>query len=202
MKAVSSLILVRHGQSTWNAKKLFTGWTDVELTDQGVIEAVNAGKLLCDIDFDFIYTSKLKRAQKTAEIIIQCNSKSKNVKIIKDYRLNERHYGDLQGVNHDVAREKFGAEQIQIWRRSFDIPPPNGESLKMTSERTIPCLEEEIIPELTTGKNILVVAHGNSLRSIVMKIEDISKEDIVKLEIPTGKPISYSFENNSFIFQK
>ncbi|RAH15179.1 MAG: 2,3-bisphosphoglycerate-dependent phosphoglycerate mutase [Methanobacteriota archaeon] len=202
MKAVSLLILVRHGQSTWNAKKLFTGWTDVELTDQGVIEAVNAGKLLCDIDFDFIYTSKLKRAQKTAEIIIQCNSKSKNVKIIKDYRLNERHYGDLQGVNHDVAREKFGAEQIQIWRRSFDIPPPNGESLKMTSERTIPCLEEEIIPELTTGKNILVVAHGNSLRSIVMKIEDISKEDIVKLEIPTGKPISYSFENNSFIFQK
>ena len=202
MKAVSSLILVRHGQSTWNAKKLFTGWTDVELTDQGVIEAVNAGKLLCDIDFDFIYTSKLKRAQKTAEIIIQCNSKSKNVKIIKDYRLNERHYGDLQGVNHDVAREKFGAEQIQIWRRSFDIPPPNGESLKMTSERTIPCLEEEIIPELTTGKNILVVAHGNSLRSIVMKIENISKEDIVKLEIPTGEPIFYSFENNSFIFQK
>lgn len=202
MKAVSLLILVRHGQSIWNAKKLFTGWTDVELSEKGINEAKNTGIELSEVDFDIVFTSKLKRAQKTADIIIECNKKSKKIKKIEDLRLNERHYGDLQGVNHDIARKKFGKEQIHIWRRSFDIPPPNGESLKMTSERTIPCLEERIIPELKMGKNILVVAHGNSLRSIVMKLENISRENIVKLEIPTAKPIFYSLENNTINPQK
>ncbi len=201
MKSMPLLILVRHGQSIWNAKKLFTGWTDVDLSEKGFLEAEIAGKHLAKINLDVIFTSELIRAKKTAGLILEENLNSKMIPIICDQRLNERHYGDLQGMNHDVAREKFGAEQIHIWRRSFDIPPPNGESLKMTAERTLPCLDELIIPELKSDKNILVVAHGNSLRSIVMRLENISKENIVKLEIPTGIPRIYTLENNEFILQ-
>jgi len=193
------LILVRHGQSIWNAENLFTGWTDVELSDKGLIEAKNAGTQLSKIRLDIVFTSELIRAQKTAEIIIKESSKSKNIQTIKDLRLNERHYGDLQGMNKDDARKEFGAEQVHIWRRSFDIPPPNGESLKMTAERTLPCFDELIMPELKLGKNILVAAHGNSLRSIVMKLENIDRDSIVKLELPTGVPRIYSFENDEFI---
>ena len=202
MKAMTLLILIRHGQSIWNAANLFTGWTDVELSEQGLIEAKEAGKKLSNLSLDLIFTSDLIRAQKTAEIILEGNFKSENVQTITDFRLNERHYGDLQGMNKDNARREFGKKQVHIWRRSFDIPPPNGESLKMTAERTLPCFDELIMPELILGKNILIAAHGNSLRSIVMKLENIDEESIVKLEIPTGVPRIYSFENNSFILQK
>lgn len=199
MKAMPLLILVRHGQSIWNAENLFTGWTDVELSDKGLIEAKNAGIQLSKIKLDIVFTSELIRAQKTAEIVIEENLETNVIHTIKDLRLNERHYGDLQGMNKDDARKEFGAEQVHIWRRSFDIHPPNGESLKMTAERTLPCFDELIMPELKLGKNILVAAHGNSLRSIVMKLENIDRNSIVKLEIPTGVPRIYSFENDEFI---
>jgi len=199
MRAMPLLILVRHGQSIWNAANLFTGWIDIELSDQGLIEAKAAGKQLSDTKIDMVFTSELIRAQKTAEIILEENSNSNSIPTHKDLRLNERHYGDLQGMNKDEAREKFGAEQVHIWRRSFDVPPPNGESLKMTAERTLPCFDELIMPELKLGKNILVAAHGNSLRSIVMKLENIDHDSIVKLELPTGVPRIYSFENDEFI---
>ena len=198
MRAMPLLILVRHGQSIWNAANLFTGWTDVELSEQGLMEAKTAGKQLSEIKIDMVFTSELIRAQKTAEIILGENSNSNSIPTYKDLRLNERHYGDLQGMNKDDAREKFGVEQVHIWRRSFDVPPPNGESLEMTAERTLPCFEELVMPELISNKNILISAHGNSLRSIVMKLESLDENSVVKLEIPTGKPRIYSFENNNF----
>lgn len=201
MIAMPLLILIRHGQSLWNAKNLFTGWTDVELSNKGILEAKNAGIQLSKINFDIIFTSNLIRAQKTAKIILEENLKEQSIQIINDLRLNERHYGDLQGMNKDDARKEFGAEQVHIWRRSFDIPPPNGESLKMTAERTLPCFDELIMPELKLGKNILIAAHGNSLRSIVMKLESIDEDSIVKLELPTGIPRIYSYEDNEFILQ-
>ena len=196
------LILVRHGQSIWNAANLFTGWENVELSKKGILEAKKAAEELTKINFNSVFSSELIRAQKTAEIIIEGNSQVKPTSIIYDLRLNERHYGDLQGMNKDDARKEFGEEQVHIWRRSFDIPPPNGESLKMTAERTLPCFEDLIMPELKLNKNVLVSAHGNSLRSIVMKLEGIDEKSIVKLEIPTGVPRIYSFENDSFILQQ
>ena len=198
MRAMPLLILVRHGQSIWNAANLFTGWTDVELSEQGLMEAKTAGKQLSKIKIDMVFTSELIRAQKTAEIILGENSNSDSIPTHKDLRLNERHYGDLQGMNKDEAREKFGVEQVHIWRRSFDVPPPNGESLEMTAERTLPCFEELVMPELISNKNILISAHGNSLRSIVMKLENLDKNSVIKLEIPTGIPRIYSFKNNNF----
>ena len=196
------LILVRHGQSIWNAANLFTGWENVGLSEKGILEAKDAAEELTNINFDSVFTSELIRAQKTAEILIEGNSQTKPTSIISDLRLNERHYGDLQGMNKDDARKEFGEEQVHIWRRSFDIPPPNGESLKMTAERTLPCFDELIMPELKLNKNVLVSAHGNSLRSIVMKLEQIDENSIVKLEIPTGVPRIYSFENEGFILQE
>ena len=191
------LILIRHGQSVWNAENRFTGWTDVDLSEKGVREAEMAGDLLSEIRFDAIHTSGLIRAQRTATIIMSRNSASDEVPLIKDERLNERHYGDLQGLNKAETAEKHGPEQVHIWRRSFDIPPPGGESLKMNAERTIPYFEEEIIPDLEQGKNVLVSAHGNSLRSIVMHIESISPQDIVSLEIATGTPMFYEYDMDS-----
>lgn len=191
------LVLIRHGQSVWNAENRFTGWTDVELSEKGVREAEAAGDLLSEIRFDAIHTSGLIRAQRTATIIMSRNSASDEVPLIKDERLNERHYGDLQGLNKAETAEKHGPEQVHIWRRSFDIPPPGGESLKMNAERTIPYFEEEIIPDLEQGKNVLVSAHGNSLRSIVMHIESISPQDIVSLEIATGTPMFYEYDMDS-----
>ena len=196
------LILIRHGQSIWNAANLFTGWENVGLSEKGILEAKNAAEELTNINFDSVFTSELIRAQKTAEIIIEGNSQTKPTSIVSDLRLNERHYGDLQGMNKNDARKEFGEEQVHIWRRSFDIPPPNGESLKMTAERTLPCFDELIMPELKLNKNVLVSAHGNSLRSIVMKLEQIDEKSIVKLEIPTGVPRIYSFENEGFILQE
>ncbi len=193
---MASLILIRHGQSVWNASNRFTGWTDVDLSDKGVIEAEEAGRQLSEIRIDVVHTSDLIRAQRTAEIVMQHNESSgEDVPTRYDWRLNERHYGSLQGLNKAETAEKHGAEQVHIWRRSFDAPPPEGESLEMTAERTIPYFTEEIIPDLESGKNVLVSAHGNSLRSIVMHIEKISPEDIVSLEIPTGEPMYYNYES-------
>ena len=179
---MTTLVLIRHGQSLWNAENKFTGWTDIGLSEKGIEEAEEAGKKLENVPFDVVHTSALIRAQKTAEIIIKKNKKSKKIPVYKDKRLNERHYGSLQGLNKKETAEKYGAEQVHIWRRSFDVPPPDGESLKMNAERTIPYFKENIIQDLKKGKNVLVSAHGNSLRSIVMYIENISKEDVEKLE--------------------
>ncbi|MFQ3321858.1 MAG: 2,3-bisphosphoglycerate-dependent phosphoglycerate mutase [Candidatus Thalassarchaeaceae archaeon] len=189
------LILIRHGQSIWNAENRFTGWTNVELSEKGEKEALDAGISLSKISIDSVHTSDLIRAQKTAEIIMENNDVSSKFSTYFDFRLNERNYGELQGLNKKETAEKHGAEQVHIWRRSYDIAPPGGESLKMTAERTIPYFIEEILPELENGRNILVAAHGNSLRSIVMHIENISPEEIVNVEIPTGIPRIYDYND-------
>ena len=190
---MARLILVRHGQSVWNAANRFTGWTDVDLSEKGVEEADEAGLQLADIRFDVVHTSDLIRAQRTAEIIMGHNQASgDDVPTRYDWRLNERHYGALQGLNKTETAEKHGAEQVHVWRRSYDVTPPEGESLEMTAQRTIPYFIDEIVPDLEGGLNVLVSAHGNSLRSIVMHIEGISPEEIVSLEIPTGEPIHYT----------
>jgi len=198
-----NLILVRHGQSEWNAKNLFTGWKDPGLTDQGVSEAKNAGKLILEqkIEFDVMYTSMLSRAQKTGDIILRTLN-HKEIPIIKNEALNERHYGSLAGLNKDDARKKWGEEQVHIWRRSFDIPPPDGESLKDTAHRVLPYFEAEIMPKVISGSSILIAAHGNSLRALIMKLDSISSEDIVKLEIPTGAPIQYEFTSDGIVDKK
>ncbi len=198
-----NLILVRHGQSEWNAKNLFTGWKDPGLTDQGVSEAKNAGKLILEqnIEFDVMYTSMLSRAQKTGDIILGILN-HKEIPIIKNEALNERHYGSLAGLNKDDARKKWGEEQVHIWRRSFDIPPPDGESLKDTADRVLPYFETEIMPKVISGSSILIAAHGNSLRALIMKLDSISSEDIVKLEIPTGAPIQYEFNSDGMVDKK
>ena len=198
-----NLILVRHGQSEWNAKNLFTGWKDPGLTDQGVSEAKNAGKLILEqkIEFDVMYTSMLSRAQKTGDIILGILN-HKEIPIIKNEALNERHYGSLAGLNKDDARKKWGDEQVHIWRRSFDMPPPDGESLKDTADRVLPYFETEIMPKVISGSSILIAAHGNSLRALIMKLDSISSEDIVKLEIPTGAPIQYEFTPDGIVNKK
>jgi len=198
-----NLILVRHGQSEWNAKNLFTGWKDPGLTDQGVSEAKNAGKLILEqkIEFDVMYTSMLSRAEKTGNIILGILN-HKEIPIIKNEALNERHYGSLAGLNKDDARKKWGDKQVHIWRRSFDMPPPDGESLKDTADRVLPYFETEIMPKVISGSSILIAAHGNSLRALIMKLDSISPEDIVKLEIPTGAPIQYEFTPDGIVDKK
>ena len=195
MFVLARLILIRHGQSVWNAENRFTGWTDVDLSEKGVKEAEEAGDELRDQVIDVIHTSDLIRAKRTAEIVIRANVSSKEVVTKSDWRLNERNYGALQGLNKAETAEKHGAEQVRIWRRSFDVAPPEGESLEMTAKRTIPYFEEEILPDLESGESVLVSAHGNSLRSIVMHIEGISPEDIVSFEIQTGVPRYYDYSN-------
>ena len=196
----SKLVLVRHGQSEWNAKNLFTGWKDPKLTDLGIREAIKAGELLDirNLKFDLMFTSDLFRAQETGRLILE-QINQKDIEIIQDQSLNERNYGDLAGLNKDEAREKWGEEQVHIWRRSFDVPPPGGESLKNTAERVLPYFEREIMPKVKKGLNILVAAHGNSLRALVMHLEKISSEEIVKLEIATGDPLIYEFSNGDFV---
>ena len=189
------LILIRHGQSVWNAENRFTGWTDVDLSDKGVKEAEAAGYELRDQVIDVVHTSDLIRAKRTAEIVIRANGSSKEAVTKSDWRLNERNYGSLQGLNKAETAEKHGAEQVRIWRRSFDVAPPDGESLEMTAERTIPYFEGEILPDLQSGMSVLVSAHGNSLRSIVMHIEGISPQDIVSFEIETGVPRYYDYSD-------
>jgi len=198
-----NLVLVRHGQSEWNAKNLFTGWKDPGLTDQGVAEAKNAGRLILEqnIRFDLMYTSMLSRAQKTGDIILGVLN-HKEVPILKNEALNERDYGSLAGLNKDDARKQWGEDQVHIWRRSFDIPPPDGESLKDTADRVLPYFEAEIMPKVVSGSSILIAAHGNSLRALIMKLDSISSEDIVKLEIPTGAPIQYEFTSDGIVVKK
>ena len=196
----SKLVLVRHGQSEWNAKNLFTGWKDPKLTDLGIQEAIKAGDLLeaRNLKFDLMFTSDLFRAQETGRLILEQMNQT-DIQVIEDQSLNERNYGDLAGLNKDEAREKWGEEQVHIWRRSFDIPPPGGESLKNTAERVLPYFELEIMPKVKEGLNILVAAHGNSLRALVMELEKISSEEIVTLEIATGDPLTYEYSNGEFV---
>ena len=198
-----NLILVRHGQSEWNEQNLFTGWKDPGLTELGIKEAKNAGSLISDkgIQFDEMFTSMLVRAQDTGAIILD-SINQQNIPITKNQALNERNYGSLAGLNKDDARKKWGEEQVHIWRRSFDIPPPEGESLKDTAERVLPYFHEYIMPKVIQGLSILVAAHGNSLRALIMKLDLISSEDIVKLEIPTGAPIQYEFNQNGEVVNK
>ena len=196
---LTKLILIRHGQSVWNAENRFTGWTDVDLSDKGVKEAEEAGNELRNQVIDVIHTSDLIRAKRTAEIVIRANVSPKDTVTKSDWRLNERNYGTLQGLNKAETAEKHGAEQVHIWRRSFDVAPPEGESLEMTAKRTIPYFEEEILPDLESGSNVMVSAHGNSLRSIVMHIEGIPPEDIVSFEIQTGVPRYYDYSNGELI---
>ena len=189
------LVLVRHGQSEWNEKNLFTGWKDPQLTQKGIEEAIKAGNELKKMGyrFDKMFTSDLFRAQETGRIILE-QMGTPSIITIKDQCLNERNYGDLAGLNKDEARKKWGNDQVHEWRRSFDIQPPGGESLKDTAERVLPYFKENVIPELEKGSNILIAAHGNSLRALVMDLEKIHSEEIVKLEIATGIPLIYKFD--------
>jgi 2,3-bisphosphoglycerate-dependent phosphoglycerate mutase len=186
------LVLVRHGQSEWNKRNLFTGWKDPDLTDKGLIEARWAGRVLRDqgIKFDVAYTSMLRRAQNTLDIILGEMNQS-SIPVLKDAALNERSYGDLSGLNKDEAKVRFGEQQVMIWRRSFDIPPPGGESLKQTAERVLPYYYDTIWPQLAAGKNVIVVAHGNSLRGLIMRLEGLTGEEIVARELATAAPIVY-----------
>jgi len=197
-----NLILIRHGQSEWNALNQFTGWKDPDLTAKGIEEAHNAGKIInsLKINFDLAFTSALIRAQNTAEIILEEINQS--LSTIKNQALNERNYGDLAGLNKDDARKRWGDDQVHIWRRSYDIPPPGGESLKDTGERVLPFFMKEILPHVCEGKNVLVAAHGNSLRSLIKFLDNISDEDIVKLEIPTGAPIHYVINEDGSVKSK
>jgi 2,3-bisphosphoglycerate-dependent phosphoglycerate mutase len=199
----ASLVLVRHGQSEWNEKNLFTGWKDPGLTAKGVEEAKSAGIQLRTegFQFDVMFTSDLLRAQKTGEIILKELGVT-NLPVVKNQALNERDYGDLSGLNKDEAREKWGDEQVHIWRRSFDTPPPGGESLKATAERVLPYFKKEILPQLLEGKNILIAAHGNSLRSLVMELDQLTKEQVIKLENATGDPIYYEIASSGKVVKK
>lgn len=222
------MILLRHGQSLWNAANLYTGWVDVPLSLQGIDEALNAGKKIADIPIDTIFTSTLMRAQQTAmlamanhhsqktPIIVHDNNakqlewskiyseetQSNTIPVYTNWHLNERYYGKLQGRNKQQTREEFGAEQVKIWRRSYDTPPPEGESLEMTAKRTIPYLNQQLIPALKEGNNILVSAHGNSLRSIIMELEQLSQQQVLQLEIATGMPLIYHYKDNKFHAQQ
>jgi 2,3-bisphosphoglycerate-dependent phosphoglycerate mutase len=194
------LVLVRHGQSLWNLENRFTGWVDVPLTAQGEAEARAAGAHLANFDFAVAYTSALTRAQRTLALILEANGWT--TPVIRDQALNERHYGDLQGMNKDEMRQEFGEEQVKIWRRSYDVPPPNGEALKNTAERTLPFFERCIMGDIRQGKNVLVVAHGNSNRSIVMKLDKLSGEEVVQLELATGVPLVYELEVDGAVISR
>ncbi|MBV9556475.1 MAG: 2,3-bisphosphoglycerate-dependent phosphoglycerate mutase [Pseudolabrys sp.] len=197
------LVLVRHGQSEWNLKNLFTGWRDVDLTEQGVAEAKAAGQKLKaqGLSFDIAFTSALKRAQRTLELMLGEMGQSK-LQVIKDQALNERDYGDLSGLNKDDARKKWGEEQVHIWRRSYDIAPPGGESLKDTLARTLPYYIEHILPRVLRGEKVLVAAHGNSLRALVMVLEKLTPKTILQREIGTGAPIIYRIAADATVSDK
>lgn len=221
---MSKLIMMRHGQSKWNQMNLFTGWVDVPLSDVGIKEALDGGKLIKDIPIDIIFTTTLVRAQMTAFLALSEHSSGKvpvvlhpgegkleewskiwgeeaqkqTIPVVRCWELNERMYGKLQGLNKDETRKKYGAEQVKIWRRSFDTQPPEGESLAMTAARSIPYFNKHIIPQLQKGKNVFISAHGNSLRSIIMELDGLSKEQVVNLELATGIPIIYDYSNGQF----
>ena len=187
-----TLILVRHGESEWNLKNLFTGWRNPDLTEKGIGEAKAAGQRLKAAGFvpDYCFTSALRRAQHTLDLMLE-ELGIVNITITRNQALNERDYGDLSGLNKDDARKKWGEEQVHLWRRSYDVPPPGGESLKDTAARTVPYYKAEIEPMVTAGKTVLVAAHGNSLRALVMAIEGLTPEQILKRELATGEPVIY-----------
>ena len=196
------LCLLRHGESLWNKENRFTGWVDVPLTDLGREQAEKAGELIKKegLQFQVAYTSVLNRAIETLEIVMK--TIQQNIPVIKDSALNERMYEDLQGLNKEDTAKKYGSQQVHIWRRSYDIKPPNGESLEDTQKRTIPFFMNCIMTDIKEGKNVLVVAHGNSLRSIVMYLDKLSKEQVLSLELPTGLPIIYSIDPNGGVTSK
>lgn len=220
----SKLVMLRHGQSEWNKQNLFTGWVDIPLSPEGVQESLEAGKRIAHIPFDVIFVSSLIRAQMTAMLAMSVHSSKKTpyilhphqgkledwakiyseetrkrcIPVITSWELNERMYGRLQGMNKKEMMEKFGEKQVQIWRRSFDVAPPEGESLAMTAARALPYFKEKIIPYLNQGKNVFISAHGNSMRAIMMELDGLNKEQVVKLEIPTGVPIIYNFHDHSW----
>ena len=194
------LVLVRHGQSEWNLKNLFTGWRDVGLTEKGVAEAHNAGQKLKaeGLHFDVAFTSELVRAQRTLDIVLAEMGQT-NITVIKDQALNERDYGDLSGLNKDDARKKWGEEQVLIWRRSYDVAPPGGESLKDTAARVLPYYIQDILPRVLRGEKVIVAAHGNSLRALIMVLERLSPKEIVSREIATGVPLIYRLNADSTV---
>lgn len=195
------LILVRHGESQWNLENRFTGWVDVPLSPKGEEEARIAGEHLKDYQIDKLYTSVLQRAINTAKIALAAAGKGE-LPTERDQALNERHYGDLQGLNKAETALQYGDEQVKIWRRSYDVPPPNGESLKDTAARTLPYFQAHILPDIKAGKNVLVVAHGNSLRSIVMELDRLTREQVLELNIPTAVPLVYDFDEAGNILGK
>ena len=221
---MAKLILIRHGQSVWNKKNVFTGWVDVPLSPEGISEAIHAGEEISNIEFDVIYTSVQIRAIETAMIALAQNKSDKTPAIVhtegkmaewtgvysdamqksmipvyQDWHLNERYYGELQGKNKAETAAVYGDDQVKLWRRSYDVNPPNGECLKDTAERTIPYFNEKILGLVKEGKNVLVSAHGNSLRSIVMFIENLSKEEVLQLEIPTGLPLFFELKDGKLV---
>lgn len=186
------LVLVRHGQSEWNLKNLFTGWRDPDLTEKGVAEAKRAGEMLKEqgLQFDIAFTSALFRAQRTLDLILTELGQT-SLEIVRDKALNERDYGDLSGLNKDDARKRWGEEQVLIWRRSYDVAPPGGESLKDTAQRVLPFYKTHIWPKLQAGQNVIVAAHGNSIRALIMYLEELSAKQILEREVVTGQPIVY-----------
>ncbi|MDO8422289.1 MAG: 2,3-bisphosphoglycerate-dependent phosphoglycerate mutase [Parvibaculum sp.] len=197
------LVLVRHGQSEWNEKNLFTGWRDPALTQQGIAEGREAGQALkaAGYQFDVSYTSVLTRAQETNRLVLEELGQS-DLPVVRDQALNERDYGDLSGLNKDDARAKWGEEQVHIWRRSYDIPPPGGESLKMTAERVLPYFNAEIMPRVLKGERVLIAAHGNSLRALVMVLDKLSEAEILNVNIATGAPIVYKLDDKGNVLSK
>jgi 2,3-bisphosphoglycerate-dependent phosphoglycerate mutase len=197
------LVLVRHGQSDWNLKNLFTGWRDVGLTEKGVAEARAAGKKLKaqGLHFDVAFTSVLSRAQRTLDLVLEEMGET-DITVFKDQALNERDYGDLSGLNKDDARKKWGEEQVHVWRRSYDVAPPGGESLRDTAARVLPYYIQEILPRVLRGDDVIVVAHGNSLRALVMVLERLSPTEIVGREIATGVPLIYRLNADSTVAEK
>jgi 2,3-bisphosphoglycerate-dependent phosphoglycerate mutase len=190
---MTTLVLLRHGESQWNLENRFTGWIDVPLSEKGIEEAKSAGEKLKQYRFDHAFTSVLKRANDTLNIVLDIIGQ-KTIPIDYNQALNERHYGDLQGLNKAETAKKYGDAQVKIWRRSFDVPPPNGESLKNTLERVLPYWESNILPCVKKGERLIIVAHGNSLRSLVMHLDNLSKEAVLELNIPTGVPLVYEFD--------
>ena len=197
------LVLVRHGESEWNRLNMFTGWQDVDLTEEGMAEAHRAGAMLKaeGAHVDLAFTSLLKRAQNTLKIILSELDQDK-LPIVFDAALNERHYGDLVGLNKDEARQRWGEEQVHLWQRSYDIAPPGGESLKDTAARVLPFYTKRIVPELQAGKNVILVAHGNSLRSLVMQLDRLSPEQVKELSISTGMPLIYRLRPDGTVAEK
>ncbi|MDP1769444.1 MAG: 2,3-bisphosphoglycerate-dependent phosphoglycerate mutase [Nitrospirota bacterium] len=195
---MARLVLLRHGESQWNLENRFTGWVDVPLTQRGIQEAKNAGDKLRGFTFDRAFTSVLTRANETLRLALEAIGQS-NLPVVKDKALNERMYGELQGLNKAETAKKYGEAQVKIWRRSYDIPPPGGESLKNTAERVLPYYEQTIKPYLLKGETILIAAHGNSLRALTMELEQLSREQVLELNIPTGAPVLYELNETGTV---